>query len=111
MRVRWPWTTVARLDDLREQVRYLREQNELLVDQIARIQRAQMGLPEVPRQPRTPQRPMPPEVQQYIRSIENPSIKREVAATLLRRHAAGTPWEAIQQDLRKSEGAIETATG
>ena len=93
--MKWPWTSRARLDDAMGQIAHLREENAKLVDNLTRIGRREVGLPEVPREPRPPMEPMPPELAAYIADFANASVRKTMRDTALRKHAAGKTWAAI----------------
>jgi len=97
--MRWPWTSVARLDDLKEEVQWLRVRNETLSDAENRLQRFQSGMTEAPRPARRELLPMPPELVVYLDGVGNPSMKREARNGCYRRHAAGEDWASITSDI------------
>lgn len=112
--MRWPWTSVARLDDLelrladmREDRDYLRERNKELTESITRLQRFQTGMTEVPRPPRKEIEPMTDPLKEYIEGIATPSMRRDIRGRLLKRHAKGEPWASIEKEILKPpEGSV-----
>jgi hypothetical protein len=114
--MRWPWVSVrvvdeahARLEESKEQVAWLREQNAHLQDQIVRMQRREKGLPEVPREPRAPVGKMPDRLREYIEGFAGaPTRKQMRDAAFRRRVENGESWESIERDvLSDEEEAVE----
>ena len=128
MRLRWPWTSVARLDDLRarleevqreatvrfedatdrladahETIEWLRARVQELEDKRERRERVSMGMAEVPRTERPPIEPMTKELWDYIHGHASPSIQRTMRAEAYKRHAAGEPWDRITEDVLPEE--------
>ena len=101
--MKWPWTSIARLDDAMQQVAFLREANTKLTESLTRISRREVGLPEVPREARPPLEPMPPELAGYISEFANASVRKTMRDTALRQHAAGKSWAAIVADTMAEE--------
>lgn len=119
--MRWPWTSVARLDDamramsalraeheasrdaLRaayaDEIAHLRSQVDRLTDHLTRIQRREAGMTETPRAPRPALEPMPRELHEYIAGIANGSLQKEIRDRCYRRHAKGEPWASIVQEI------------
>lgn len=89
--------------DLKEEVRWLRERNEHLTDQIQRIQRFQSGMTETPREPRPQLEPMPLELERHIEQFDNSSLKRDMKQRCYRRHARGEPWSTIMKSMMTEE--------
>lgn len=95
---------MARLDDAREQVSYLRGEldgalltNARLMEQLTRISRREAGLPEVPREPRPirAEDPMPRPLREYILRFASQNMQRSLREQALKRHAQGASWEEI----------------
>jgi hypothetical protein len=94
---------VDRSDELREHHDALQQKYDRLVDHIMRLDRISAGLPEVPRPERPPTEPIPPKLLEYCNSFANPSIRKELRDTVLRRHHRGETWAAIQYDIMSQE--------
>lgn len=97
---RWPWTSVARLCDAKDQIEWLRTENKELTEALVRLQRFQSGMPETPRPPRREMQPMPAELKEHIDGIGQPAIRREIRDSAFRRSRVET-WDAIMADLMK----------
>jgi hypothetical protein len=107
---RWPWCSVALLDEVRasrDEMRAmaedLRRENRELVDSLVRLRRHQEGMPEVPRAARPTLSPPPLEFLKYCESVSPQSIARSMRDNGLRRHARGEPWFSIMSDIMDSE--------
>ncbi len=101
--MRWPWTSVARLDDAHAEIAWLRQRIEELEDKRERRERVSAGLPEAPRTERAPMEPMPMQLERYIGGFASASIKRQMRSTAYKRHAKGEPWSAIEADITADE--------
>ena len=104
--MRWPWMSVARLEDAREQVQYLRGEldgalltNAKLVDQMTRISRREAGLPEVPREPRPIEatEPMPRPLREHILRFSSQAVQRSLREQALKKHSEGLSWDDISK--------------
>src|SRR5690606_20434089 len=93
--------TVARqqFDLLQQQVNFLRHQNEQLINQLTRIKRKEVGLPEVPRPPRERPKPMPRELIDYCNKFASENVRRAEMEALERRHRDGESWDSIMADV------------
>jgi hypothetical protein len=134
MSMRWPWTSLARMEserwyqenriselraqmlarieDADDEINWLREKNDHLTEQIVRIQRHQAGLHEIPKQPKPALEPMPKEVREYISGFGNPSIRKDMRDRAYRQHARGVPWSEIAETmLSEEEGADDESEG
>lgn len=107
--MRWPWTSRARLDDLQDQVAWLREQNSELVDKLARVKRFQAGMTETPGGTRRELEPMPVELLQHINAFATQSTRRMLSGQAYRAHARGESWPSIAQRIMGGENDAETA--
>lgn len=101
--MRWPWVSVARLDDAIEQVRYFRGRCEHLEEQVVRMRRHEAGMSELPRQPRPPVEKMPEELAQHIAKFLGKTTKKGMRDTAFKRHAGGEPWSSIMADMMPPE--------
>jgi hypothetical protein len=99
MRLRWPWTSVARLDDLATEIAWLRERVAFLEDRIERRQRFELGMPEAPREQKVVRTTMPAELAQYIRGFANPQLRRMQMVEAIRRNNAGESWDSIKAEV------------
>lgn len=108
--MRWPWTSVARLDDLRaatgDRVRaqqntidWLQDQNEKLADKIMRIERHQAGMYETPRPERPSIKPPPKELLEYIDGFDSGSLRKSMRDNVFRRHGRGESWDSIVEEI------------
>lgn len=98
--MRWPWTSRARLDDLRTERDWLRQKVDDLTAQLVRLERKREGLPEVPKE-RPKLEPMPVELRRYLLGFA--STGRQQIAEVFRRHAAGESWDAIIAGIMPAE--------
>ena len=98
---RWPWTSVARLDDAREEIVYLRARVADLTDQLVRIHRVENGLTETPRPPRPVPEPIPKEFLELCMRYASPTIQREMRNAGIKASARGKSWAAIIAEVRK----------
>ena len=97
----WPWTSVARLYDAKEEIERLRAQNDKLTDALVRLKRFESGMAETPRPPKREVLPMPPELKEHFKAIKNSSIRKELRDRAYKRHGRGEPWEKIVPDYLK----------
>ncbi len=96
---RWPWTSMARLDDAKETIERLRAEVDKLTDALIRQQRFERGMTEAPRQPRKELLPMPEKLKEYLDGIGSASIQREIMSRAYKRHGRGEGWDGIMKDL------------
>lgn len=101
--MRWPWTSVARLDDAQAQVAYLKSEVAKLSEALTRISRREAGLPETPREAKPPMDPMPDELRHYIEGFAGMSVRKQMRDVAFRRRAQGTPWKVILSDTMTEE--------
>lgn len=99
--MRWPWVSRLAYENATNTMEYFKEQNERLMDQMARMHRRLAGLPEVPRDARPPVEPMPESVLSYCNSLSNKAMQKVARDAAMKRHAAGEAWEAIMLDLHR----------
>jgi len=118
--MRWPWTSVARLDDAlglveraREEMRarledagrqvaFLHEQltvsqaaHAAAVEALTRVTRASNGLAEVPHEPRKPAEEIPAELVKLVKGFGNEALRTRIYQVALSRRARGESWQAI----------------
>lgn len=94
--MRWPWTSVRRLDDLRSERDWLRTQVADLTDQLTRLRRREEGLPEEPLKPRVRTEPMPADVRQYLDGLYPENMRKAIRDQVLRAASRGDSWETIR---------------
>lgn len=105
--MKWPWTSVARVEDAQREVAFLRAENVKLTDALLRVGRREAGLPEVPREPRpiAPVEEMPRPLREYILRFANTSVQRSLREQAIKRHNAGASWEEITKLVMKEDTA------
>jgi len=112
--MRWPWTSLARLDtaaalydrriaEMQDEITWLRTQNQSLTEQLTRVRRHEAGMTETAREPRKQIVPMPDTIKKYVQEVENPSIRREMVTQAYRMNARGTPWDEIERIIMEDE--------
>jgi hypothetical protein len=106
MTLRWPWTSVARLDDMRADRDQWKALAEKLSDQLVRMERRERGMPEVPKE-RPKLEPMPDVLREYIAGFASPAVKKQMRDQCYRRHGGGEPWTDIVLDLMPTEPESE----
>lgn len=117
----WPWTSVARLEDvrtlaaerladaqseidwLRGRMHVLEERNRELTDQVTRIARRDRGMPEEPRQPREKPEEMPSQLSDYFDGIYPENIGTGLRNAALARRKKGETWESIVERYMPAE--------
>ena len=104
--MRWPWTSVARVDDALAQVAYLRAEVSKLTDTLTRLTRREMGMTEEPRPARPPLLPMPPVLKEHIESYADASLRKTMRDAAYRRHAQGASWDSIISDVLVKKEAV-----
>ena len=98
--VRWPWVSVARLDDAQEQVAWLQGRVEDLEQHLRRVQRFEAGMAEsVPKPKERELLPMPQELKEHIADWDNPAQQKHMRDIAYRRHARGETWDVIMDDV------------
>lgn len=81
----------------------LQAQNDKLLDHVSRMDRLEHGVGETAKQPRADLLPMPVELREHIEGWDNPSVRKNMRDTTLRRHAGGEPWGSIMDDVIPEE--------
>ena len=120
--MRWPWTSVARLDDMEKahlqlvaQVQSentrLVEQNRELLDSLTRLERFKAGMAEVPREERPKLEPMPQRLQDYYNAFAHKGSGQLHRSEAYRRNARGTPWQKIVEDTLPPKEEANDAQG
>lgn len=92
-----------RIEQAKDEIAWLREQNGDLIEQIIRIERREHQMPEItPEVRRGPKQmdPMPAELEKYIKSFRNPSLVRDMMRRAYRKHASGEAWLKIEAEVR-----------
>lgn len=102
MRLRWPWTSVARLDDRDREIEWLRARVVELEGQIVRSARKRAGLPESTPPSRLDRKardePMPDRLARYIAGMTNDSMRREADRQAHLRYQRCGNWEKVMYD-------------
>jgi len=92
-----------RAEALNEQLTFLREQNERLVDSLTRMNRVERGMGEIPREPRPPMEPAPVELLEYWDSFGDPRTSKRLRDEAFRAHAKGKHWSVILMETFPNE--------
>ena len=102
----------ARVEDLRSQLDErdrLREQNDRLLEHLARMDRVEHGVSEQPRPAKPALEPMPDDLKRYIDGYANSSQRGELRKQANKRYRDGTPWSVIRREVMQSELQDRTA--
>lgn len=99
MRLRWPWVSVGRLDELRAEIAWHRDREEALIGHIVRLARRSNGMAETPRLERSPPEPMPEDLREYIEGFSTAPMRRDMLRRANAEHRQGKPWPAIRQEI------------
>lgn len=103
-----PWVSRLAYDTACSERDRLRLQVDTLLVHVQKMDRVEHGLREVPHASRLPPVPMPQTVHDYIHGFANPSIRKVMLTQCYRRHAQGTSWETIEQDLKTQNETPQT---
>ena len=120
--MRWPWVSRETLDelrrsheervaDLRAEIRWLRDREAEMADQLVRIQRVRSGLRESGERPTQRMEPMPAELKKYIRSFANKAVQKQQSDVAFSRYRAGEEWSEILQSLQSEDQGREPWEG
>jgi hypothetical protein len=77
---------------------------ERMADDITRMKRVELGLPEQPREHK-PLEPMPDTLRHLIDSWDSQASRRHQGQEAYRAFARGKGWEAIERDMREQVGS------
>lgn len=105
--MKWPLVSREAYEAACSERDWLRSQTGRLLEQLTRIGRREVGLPEVPRGARVEIGEIPAELARYIAGFESRSIRGAMRSEAFRRRQQGTSWEEIVSDAMKREGASE----
>ena len=113
--MRWPWTSVARLDDLKDShdwtkanLVWAHERVAFLEEQIVRMERTDRGMPEMPHKPRQIRNePMPADFEEYFSGFMTRQLAAEARRAVRTRYLRGEEYDTIRATLM--DGAEDPA--
>jgi len=92
----------AEVAALKEEIFFLRAQNERLTEHRLRVERAEAGLPEAQPTIRPPVEPIPDAIERIIRLYGEARTRTFLRASCHDARKKGQSWETVEQSLRAS---------
>lgn len=119
--MRWPWTSVARLDDLRqlheerlrdyrEHAEWLEAQNQRLTDHLVRIKRREVGMHELPAERAKPAPAIRGDVLALCNGWGNPQNQAGARKQALELFRECDDWDVVFETMATRMGLIGQRT-